>query len=133
LALFSDDVFRSIGGADDGRWATASIRFISVKSGTKYASGGERDALKFLPRPTNPRSGAFRIDAARRSLNGCRSVRRRKGYLWQEHAELMVEYAHLRRNPGDRAGHRAYLVRLRATKHACACISKTFALTAKRK
>jgi hypothetical protein len=34
--------------------------------------------------------------------------------LWQEHTELMVEYSHLRRNPGDRAGHRAYMVRLHA-------------------
>ena len=34
-------------------WDTTSIRFISVKSGTKYAPALEREAWQFLPRPAN--------------------------------------------------------------------------------
>ncbi|HEY0876692.1 MAG TPA: hypothetical protein VGD94_24665 [Vicinamibacterales bacterium] len=41
----------SKGPADLIAWDGASIRFISVKSGTKYASAIEREALQMLPRP----------------------------------------------------------------------------------
>jgi Holliday junction resolvase len=43
----------SKGPADLVAWDTTSIRFISVKSGTKYASAIEREALQLLPRPVN--------------------------------------------------------------------------------
>ena len=43
----------SKGLADLVAWDTTSIRFISVKCGTKYASAIERDALQRLPRPPN--------------------------------------------------------------------------------
>jgi hypothetical protein len=43
----------SRGPADLIAWDTTSIRFISVKSGTKYASAVEREALQLLPRPGN--------------------------------------------------------------------------------
>lgn len=41
----------SKGGADLIAWNTTTIRFISVKSGTKYASAIEREALQLLPVP----------------------------------------------------------------------------------
>jgi hypothetical protein len=34
-------------------WDATSFRLISVKSGTKYASAIEREALAFMPRPAN--------------------------------------------------------------------------------
>lgn len=43
----------SRGPADIIAWSTTAIRFISVKSGTKYASAAEREALRLLPRPNN--------------------------------------------------------------------------------
>ena len=43
----------SKGPADLIAWDTTSIRFISVKSGTKYASAIERKALQLLLRPAN--------------------------------------------------------------------------------
>ncbi len=43
----------SKGPADLVAWNTTSIRFISVKSGSAYASAIEREALQFLPRPAN--------------------------------------------------------------------------------
>jgi Holliday junction resolvase len=43
----------SKGPADLVAWNDSSIRFISVKSGTKYASATERDALRMLLRPAN--------------------------------------------------------------------------------
>ena len=43
----------SKGPADLVAWDATSIRFISVKCGTKYASTIEREALQLLPRPAN--------------------------------------------------------------------------------
>jgi Holliday junction resolvase len=43
----------SKGPADLIAWDTVSIKFISVKSGTKYASAVERELLALLPRPAN--------------------------------------------------------------------------------
>jgi Holliday junction resolvase len=43
----------SKGPADLIAWNTTTIRFISVKSGTKYATALEREALQLLPRPAN--------------------------------------------------------------------------------
>jgi hypothetical protein len=43
----------SKGPADLVAWDTASIKFISVKSGTKYATAIELEALQLLPRPAN--------------------------------------------------------------------------------
>lgn len=43
----------SKGPADLIAWDTTSIRFISVKSGTRYASAIEREALQQMPRPAN--------------------------------------------------------------------------------
>jgi Holliday junction resolvase len=41
----------SKGPADLVAWDAVSIRFISVKSGTKYATAAEREALQMLLRP----------------------------------------------------------------------------------
>ena len=43
----------SKGPADLVAWDTTSIRFISVKSGTKYTTAIEREALQLLLRPAN--------------------------------------------------------------------------------
>lgn len=43
----------SKGPADLVAWDRTSVRFISVKSGTKYASAAEREALTMLLRPVN--------------------------------------------------------------------------------
>lgn len=43
----------SKGPADLIAWDATTIRFVSVKSGSKYASAVERAALQGLPRPTN--------------------------------------------------------------------------------
>ncbi len=43
----------SKGPADLVAWDSTSIRLISVKSGTKYASAIEREALAMLLRPAN--------------------------------------------------------------------------------
>jgi Holliday junction resolvase-like predicted endonuclease len=43
----------SKGPADLVAWDTTSIKFISIKSGTTYASAPEREALQLLPRPAN--------------------------------------------------------------------------------
>ena len=43
----------SKGPADLVAWDTTSIKFISIKSGTKYATALEREALQYLPRPAN--------------------------------------------------------------------------------
>lgn len=41
----------SKGPADLVAWDATSIRFISVKAGTTYASAVEREALQMMPRP----------------------------------------------------------------------------------
>jgi hypothetical protein len=51
----------SKGAADLIAWDTTSIRFISVKSGTKYASAVEREALQLMPRPPNARVEIWRF------------------------------------------------------------------------
>ena len=43
----------SKGPADLIAWDALSIRFVSVKSGTHYASALEREALQTMPRPAN--------------------------------------------------------------------------------
>ena len=43
----------SKGPADLIAWDAISIRFVSVKSGTKYASAVEREQLQAMPRPEN--------------------------------------------------------------------------------
>jgi Holliday junction resolvase len=43
----------SKGPADLIAWDTTVIRFISVKSGTKYATATERETLEQMPRPAN--------------------------------------------------------------------------------
>ena len=43
----------SKGPADLVAWDAVSIRFVSVKSGTKYASAIEREALQMMLRPAN--------------------------------------------------------------------------------
>jgi len=43
----------SKGPADLVAWDATSIRFVSVKSGTRYASAIEREALHRMPRPAN--------------------------------------------------------------------------------
>lgn len=43
----------SKGPADLVAWDATSIRFVSVKSGTQYASAIEREALQLMPRPAN--------------------------------------------------------------------------------
>ena len=43
----------SKGPADLVAWDKASIRFISIKSGTEYASATERERLQLMPRPMN--------------------------------------------------------------------------------
>jgi Holliday junction resolvase len=43
----------SKGPADLVAWDTTAIRFLSIKSGTQYASAIEREALQLLPRPVN--------------------------------------------------------------------------------
>jgi Holliday junction resolvase len=57
----------SKGPADLVAWDTTSIRFLSVKSGTKYASAIEREALSLLPRPVNSSVEIWRFPA------GCRA------------------------------------------------------------
>jgi len=42
----------SKGAADLVAWDSTSIRFVSVKCGTKYASAAEREQLEMLPRPS---------------------------------------------------------------------------------
>lgn len=43
----------SKGAADIIAWDSQRIRFVSIKSGTKYASAIEREALQQLPKPAN--------------------------------------------------------------------------------
>jgi Holliday junction resolvase len=43
----------SKGPADLVAWNTTAFRFISVKSGSRYASAVEREALQLLARPAN--------------------------------------------------------------------------------
>jgi len=43
----------SKGPADLVAWDTVSVRFISVKCGTKYASALEREALQVMGKPQN--------------------------------------------------------------------------------
>jgi Holliday junction resolvase len=46
-------------------WDTTSLRFISVKSGSKYASALEREALQLMDRPANSSIEVWRfIDRA---------------------------------------------------------------------
>lgn len=42
----------SKGPADLVAWDSTTIRFVSVKAGTKYASAAERATLSMMPRPT---------------------------------------------------------------------------------
>jgi hypothetical protein len=51
----------SKGPADLIAWNTVQIRFISVKSGTKYASAIEREALKDMPAPPNATKEIWRL------------------------------------------------------------------------
>ncbi len=51
----------SKGPADLVAWDATSIRFISVKSGSKYASAIEREALQLLPRPLNASVEIWRL------------------------------------------------------------------------
>ena len=50
----------SKGPADLIAWDTTSIRFVSLKSGTKYASAIEREALQLL-RPANASAEIWRF------------------------------------------------------------------------
>jgi Holliday junction resolvase len=43
----------SKGVADLVAWDAVSLRIVSVKSGTQYATAIEREALRNLPRPAN--------------------------------------------------------------------------------
>lgn len=43
----------SKGPADVIAWNAQSVRFVSVKCGTKYASALERELLQAMPRPQN--------------------------------------------------------------------------------
>lgn len=59
----------SKGPADLVAWDALCIRFISVKSGTKYASSLEREALALMPRPANSTVEIWRYpDRARAPL-----------------------------------------------------------------
>ena len=51
----------SKGPADLVAWDTTSIRFISIKSGTAYASAIEREALQIMPRPANASVEIWRL------------------------------------------------------------------------
>jgi Holliday junction resolvase len=51
----------SKGVADLVAWNAETIVFVSVKSGTKYASVVERAALRALPRPANARIEIWRF------------------------------------------------------------------------
>lgn len=51
----------SKGPADLIAWNEVQIRFISVKSGTKYASALEREALHELPAPPNATKEIWRF------------------------------------------------------------------------
>lgn len=53
----------SKGAADVIAWNDTSIRFISVKSGSAYASAVEREALKLLPVPVNATKEIWRWPA----------------------------------------------------------------------
>ena len=55
----------SKGSADLIAWDDVSIRFISVKSGTKYASRREREALRLLLVPPNASKQIWRF------VDGC--------------------------------------------------------------
>jgi hypothetical protein len=53
-------------------WNTTSVRFISVKSGTKYASALEREALQLMPAPANATRQIWRFrDRCRVPLIEC--------------------------------------------------------------
>ncbi len=59
----------SKGPADLIAWDTTCVRFISVKSGTKYASAIEREALQQMARPTNSSIEVWRFpDRCRQPL-----------------------------------------------------------------
>jgi Holliday junction resolvase len=51
----------SKGPADLIAWDATSIRFISVKSGTKYATAIEREALQMMLRPSNSSIEVWRL------------------------------------------------------------------------
>ena len=51
----------SKGAADVIAWNGMSVRFISVKAGTKYASAIEREALQNLVRPANASAEIWRF------------------------------------------------------------------------
>jgi Holliday junction resolvase-like predicted endonuclease len=51
----------SKGPADLVAWNAETIVFVSVKSGTKYASADERAALRAVPRPANSRVEVWRF------------------------------------------------------------------------
>lgn len=47
-------------------WDAKSIRCISIKSGTKYASSIEREALQLLPRPASSTVEIWRLPTGSR-------------------------------------------------------------------
>lgn len=51
----------SKGPADLVAWDATSVRFISVKAGTKYASAIEREQLQLLVRPANATVEIWRL------------------------------------------------------------------------
>jgi Holliday junction resolvase len=51
----------SKGPADLVAWDAVSIRFISVKSGSTYASAIEREALQLMPIPSNASREVWRF------------------------------------------------------------------------
>jgi len=51
----------SKGPADLIAWNAHLIRFVSVKSGTRYASRVEREMLRRMPRPVNSRIEVWRF------------------------------------------------------------------------
>lgn len=51
----------SKGPADIIAWNHQGVRFVSVKSGTAYASALEREALQAMPRPANSTAEIWRF------------------------------------------------------------------------
>jgi Holliday junction resolvase len=59
----------SKGPADIIGWNATAVRFISVKSGTRYASAVEREALQAMPKPPNATCEIWRFpDRCRQPL-----------------------------------------------------------------
>ena len=51
----------SKGAADLVAWNTVHIRFLSIKSGTKYCSALERETFALMPRPANSTAEIWRF------------------------------------------------------------------------